>query len=181
MQKPTKNKLSYIIIFLLPLISVLYYRERKQSYEPKFILQPLTEPEKTTQANYEKIYNNNDNKQRIIITNGITKEMLTYKHWSGSYEPTTFVITISGNPISYNETAQVEIENQESILIRYDYSFVNGYKKGSREIEFTISPEKNDYILSFSWKEPAHLILENASIKKATVIPFNKSLESKKT
>jgi len=202
MQGSAKSKLLYIIIFLLlPLFFVLYYQEQKQSYESKvafqqsmmnelcyqkqlneqkIALQSLIKAEEFVPMKDTKIDLNGINVRRISITNGITKEMLTYKHWTGSYAPTTFVITIGENQISYNETTQIEIGTEKNIVIRYDYSFVNGYKTGSREIEFIISPEKSDYVLRFAWQEPAHLVLENASIKKATVVPFNKSLEQKK-
>lgn len=172
------------VSFLILSLFVLYYYRQKQSYTEKTtpnVVHVQEVAQKTNDHSIGKEVGNKPRSTHISITNNITKEMLTYKHWSGSYAPSIFAITIGGDRLLNNETVQVQATTQNTITIRYDYSFANGYKTGSREIEFIISPEKTQYALTFSWGSPTHLILENAAIKEATVVAFNKSLESKKS
>jgi|GEM_PF-4580404 len=172
------------VSLLILLLFVLYYYKQKQSYAEKTIPNTTKVQEKAQKTNNNQIIKEKSAEPQpvnISITNNITKEMITYKHWSGSYAPSIFTITISGNQLSNNQTTTTKTTTQNTITIRYDYSFANGYKTGSREIEFIISPEKTQYALTFSWQHPTHLILENAAIKQATVVTFNKSLESKKS
>lgn len=116
--------------------------------------------------------------KHIPITNNITKEMLTYHHWTGNHAPTTFVISVDGVPLHAGESINAFCNKDGEIVIRYDYSFLKGYKTGSREIYFEPKSENQSYSLSFSWQTPMHLLLENAEIKKAVVVDFNKLLEN---
>src|SRR5436190_1520943 len=40
----------------------------------------------------------------VIITNAIEPDMLKYKHWTGTYSPDLFVITINGTAIDKGQT-----------------------------------------------------------------------------
>lgn len=115
----------------------------------------------------------------IAVTNNITNEMLMYHHWTGNHAPTTFVVSVDGVPVKEGESVDVFYDENNEIVIRYDYSFLKGYKTGSREIYFEPRKTKNQaHSLTFSWQHPMHLLLENAETKKGVVVDFNKLLEN---
>lgn len=179
MSKNTSKRPPYGIFFLLLLFFVLYYYEKKQSYSLKTTL-PLQTTETAVPQHDKKQEDNKNQGEKIIIKNGITKEMLTYKHWTGSHTPSTFVVTIANHQLGEHATVETETTTQKTIVIRYDYSFMHGYKTGSREIEFGVLENKKQYLLTFSWHQPGHLVLEDAAIVRATVVAFDASLELKK-
>lgn len=180
MKNKLSNQLSYkrIIIFSL-FFFILYYSRQKQPCSQNVISHVISAQNKAI----KKEINDSTKSTRstkIEVKNNITPEMLVYNHWSGSYKPTVFEITIVGNRVAQNAIIETEVVN-DIITIRYDYSFMNGYKTGSREIQFLLQPGKKQYGLTFSWHAPMHLVLENAEIKQTNVVAFNTELESKKT
>jgi len=98
----------------------------------------------------------------ILINNNIQPYMLRYKHWSGTYEPTTFVITINGQKIRPHTQYKITIINNQ-LDVRFDYAFLNGKKKGAKIVRFTLNTNRSALNLSFSWHDKWQVIIENAT------------------
>jgi len=62
-------------------------------------------------------------KKTITIKNNIERDMLKYKHWSGTYEPSTFVIYVNEKEIEPG--TQKSIPMIDGIIeVRFDYAFL---------------------------------------------------------
>ena len=156
-------------------ISTKYkFSENKPLSEQLAINNEIEKQEKLEEkkTNNEVVFNN-----YVTIIHNITQEMLTYHHWTGNHAPTTFAISIDGVPLKMGESVNVFYDERNEIMIRYDYSFLRGYKTGSREIYFSLPKNKENLLLTFSWHTPGHLILDDAEIVRDVVVPFNKLLE----
>jgi hypothetical protein len=180
MKKTSYNTPILLLLFLT--LFLLYFSQQKQSSIKKEsgISNNIKQEETKGTTKIVQLLQKQAQKattQTYIIKNSITPEMLTYKHWSGSYKPSIFAISIQGAYVKLGETHAVSVNSEKSIKIRYDYSFMNGYKTGSREIEFIPLSEHNILELTFSWNEPTHIILQNARTVGQTVLPFNALLE----
>src|SRR5690349_13943352 len=51
-------------------------------------------------------------KRSITVVNGITSEMLTYQHWSGSYAPSAFRLLIGQGIIPPQTTALAQLDEK---------------------------------------------------------------------
>jgi hypothetical protein len=184
--KKTTFETSFVLLILLALF-LLYFLKQKQSFIEKengvgtsteqveaqnVSTNTASAQEQTQKKTYQATY---------IIKNNITPDMLAYTHWSGSYKPSIFAISAQGTYIKPGQTHSIVLDQGKPITIRYDYSFMNGYKTGSREISFMPPAKTNTLSLTFSWHESAHLILQDAKIVGETVLPFNTLLEKMDT
>jgi hypothetical protein len=98
----------------------------------------------------------------ITITNAIDQSMLPYKHWTGTYTPDVFTVQINGTEIA--QGAQYTLAHtQDPIEISFDYSFMNGTRKGSKKVSYTLNENSTDATITFSWKDTHKLILSNAT------------------
>lgn len=96
-------------------------------------------------------------KKRVIqVSNCITKDMI--KYWS--YAPDSFVVLVNDIEIGGGQTKPVEIVD-DTIHVRYNFSFANGYRKDSRVEDFTCKDKLRDFSkcsLYFSWNDqPKHV------------------------
>lgn len=96
----------------------------------------------------------------VTITNEITKKMITYHKALGSYTP-KFSIEINGTPVEFGKQITVAAHNN-SMDIKYNYNFLNGYRVGSRTTRVTLPAEGDAFTLTFSWKDDNHVIVSNA-------------------
>ncbi len=111
--------------------------------------------------------------QKIVtIKNNIEPAMLHYKHWSGTYQPTTFVITINGQEIKPETQYDITITNNQ-LAVRFDYAFLNGKKKGAKIVSFTVNTNKPTLNLSFSWDDKWQVIIDNATPCQVKKESFN--------
>jgi len=101
----------------------------------------------------------------IIIKNNIKPIMLRYKHWSGTYEPTTFIITINGQKIRPNTKQNVTISNNQ-LDVRFNYAFLNGKRRGAKIVSFILNTNSSTLNFSFSWHDKWQVIIENATPQK---------------
>lgn len=98
---------------------------------------------------------------RIIkVTNKITQKMLAYTKGFMQYTP-NFVLTINDMPIEQGEQRQIIIKNN-CVAVGYTYNFMNGYKKGSKEIEFRVPVTKDELEIIFSWQDDWHVVILGA-------------------
>jgi hypothetical protein len=96
--------------------------------------------------------------------------MLCYKKFFKTFEP-TFYITANEKIIDQGQSAQIPITNN-TIKISYNYSFINGYKKGAQQIIFTIPSERKTLNLGFSWSNKWRITTSSATPIKAQKLPY---------
>ena len=105
----------------------------------------------------------------ITITNAIESSMLAYKHWTGTYSPEKFTITIDGTIIAQGEHYKFPV-SQSTVQIRYDYSFMNGMRTGAKIVSYQLHENITATELTFSWKESCKVLLESATLIKEEVV-----------
>ena len=99
----------------------------------------------------------------IVITNSIESAMLGYKHWTGTYTPDIFTISINDTEIAPGET--YTSNNSEDVLrVTCHYSFMNGMRSGDKTVLYKLHQGCSTATLTFSWLEPHKIIIDNASI-----------------
>jgi hypothetical protein len=111
-------------------------------------------------------------KRTVTIKNNISEEEVSYKHWTGKYKPTTFVISVNGQHIEPGQEKEVAINSDEELKVRYDYSFANGYKTGAKEVAFDINETTKKADISFSWDDEWRIQIENGIPKSVEEASF---------
>lgn len=102
-------------------------------------------------------------KRKITIKNGITDDMLTYKHWSGKHSPTTFSVTVNGSHIDRNDAIELEVEDQtETISVEWAYEFkkMGVHRTGSKVETVRIEPDKEEATIRFAWDRTQRIELQ---------------------
>jgi len=108
--------------------------------------------------------------QTVTVKNNIKPAMLAYKHWTGTYEPEIFTISINGQIIEQDKEYKIEA-NDKTLEVRYDYSFANGFRKGAKIVTFQIE-KANNLNLTFSWNDEYHVIMDHTTPLEAKNVPF---------
>jgi hypothetical protein len=93
----------------------------------------------------------------ITVVNGIEKKMLGYKKF-GTHYPTAFKITVGNSVIQQGDKVATAIKNN-TLIVRYDFEFMNGYRNGAREVLIGLKPDAEAITLAFNWKEKQHLAI----------------------
>jgi hypothetical protein len=105
--------------------------------------------------------------QPIIITNAIEPSMLAYKHWTGTYTPETFTITINGTEVAQGTQHTLPAETK-NIDISFYYSFMNGMRTGTKVVSYQLNENITQATMTFSWKDDHKILLDNATFLKVT-------------
>ena len=108
----------------------------------------------------------------VKVTNNIEQSMLTYKHWTGKYEPSTFVMKIDGQTIEQDKEYDI-IVTDNILEVRYDYSFINGIRKGAKIIKFQLEKNAVDLLITFSWNDEWRVIIDQATPVEIQEAKFN--------
>jgi hypothetical protein len=96
----------------------------------------------------------------IIITNAIEPSMLAYKHWTGTYNPDKFTITV--NDVEVAQGAQHTLSaTADPVNIRFDYSFVNGKRTGAHVISYELNENITQANITFSWNDEWKVMVDN--------------------
>lgn len=109
--------------------------------------------------------------QTITIKNDIEPSMLQYKHWTGTYKPSIFVITINGQTIEQGKEYQVTATDN-MLEIGYNYSFMNGMRTGAKIVKFQIEKNTEPLNLTFSWDNEWRVIIDHATPLEVEKTPF---------
>ena len=128
--------------------------------------------QKSTTKASQVIPNKSKVQKTIIMKNNIKLAMIRYKHWSGTYEPTTFIITVNAQEIKPHTEQNVTITNNQ-LDVRLDYAFLSGIRKGAKTVSFTVHTNKPTLNLSFSWHDKWQIIIENATPYQEKKESFN--------
>ncbi len=115
--------------------------------------------------------------QEITIHNNITPIMLKYKHWTGTYNP-TFTICVNNTKIEQGQTVTLP-KTDKLLVIRYDYSFANGYKKGTHEVTCIVANNAKNVHITFDWTDANRIILENGTVLEDKKVNFTNKLHDK--
>ena len=114
-------------------------------------------------------------KKTISIKNNIEQDMLKYKHWSGTYEPSTFVIHVNEKEIEPG--TQKSIPMIDGIIeVRFDYAFLNGKRKGAKIIVFEVNNDIVDLNITFNWRDKWQVLIDNAKPVEEKKAKFNTTL-----
>lgn len=105
----------------------------------------------------------------VTVRNNIATSALAVKHWTGTYSPTKLEVTLNGIPfiIVGNESIALDAAQEvplvdNKISVHYVYEFMNGMRKGSDTIVYTIIDVRQPLTLSFSWDTAWHVELDGA-------------------
>lgn len=94
--------------------------------------------------------NNQQASRKVTLVNSIQKDSLAYKSIFGTFSPTTFIVSINGKEIKEKENQTIDaIDNK--VTVRFDASFLNGYRTTARELTFEVAQGKSSYDVTFSW------------------------------
>ncbi|MBI2775239.1 hypothetical protein HYX58_04510 [Candidatus Dependentiae bacterium] len=122
---------------------------------PVVIEKPIITPAIVCEQKKEPVIAQKDKKARTVhIKNSISKDMITYHHWTGKHTP-DFVLKINGNEVKQGTTASIPVENN-AVNFEYIFNFANGYYKDTKKAEFTL-PEGDAFELDFSWKSQPNI------------------------
>ncbi len=94
----------------------------------------------------------------ISIENGITKKMLGYRYF-GTHYPTLFKITANGKEIKEESKEFIKLANNQ-VTIRYTFEFLNGKRKGAKEITFAVKPNADNLSVAFDWKDTWRILID---------------------
>lgn len=141
---------------------------RKSAPEPKHIANPVIVKTDVPSPDTQKTVT--PAVKKVKIKNSIEKAMLGYKHWTGRYFPTKFVITFNGVPIENGSSNSVTIDANKKLIVKHEYEFLNGRRAGWRQIEFEVQQSATELDVTFNWLHENHVIIDKA---KATKIISN--------
>lgn len=94
----------------------------------------------------------------ISIQNAITKKMLGYRYF-GTHYPTSFTITANGKEIKEDGKEFIKLANNQ-VTIRYSFEFLNGKRKGAKEITFAVKPNADNLSIAFDWKDTWRILID---------------------
>jgi len=97
----------------------------------------------------------------VTITNGIEVDMLNYKHWTGTYSPDVFTVYINDTIVEQGQTYTLT-DSKTPVVIRFDYSFMNGIRKGTKTVTYAINDKATTATVTFSWLDTHKILLDNA-------------------
>ena len=101
-------------------------------------------------------------KREITIINHITRDMTAKRYLGFDYYPDSFSICINKEQLKDNEERKIAIQDNK-LLIEYNYNFRNGYRKGTRIVEFEVPEAHQQCTLTFSWEQNSHVLIDNAN------------------
>jgi|SRR4030095_2491880 len=106
----------------------------------------------------------------ITITNAIEPSMLAYKHWTGTYSPDKFVITINGTEVTHGASYTITTI-KDPLEISYSYSFMNGMRSGAKKVSYQLNENSTHAQITFSWKDNWKVLVDNGTpIKQEEIV-----------
>ncbi len=98
----------------------------------------------------------------ITISNNIKPDMLTYKHWTGKYNPDSFKVSVNNSEVAQGATLQIPSETK-TVNVTFDYSFVNGKRTGSKTVAYKLNDDATQANITFSWDNDNKIIIDNGT------------------
>ena len=106
--------------------------------------------------------------QPVVITNAIDADMLKYKHWTGTYSPETFTITVNGTEVAQGAQHTLPPETK-NLDVSFSYSFMNGMRTGTKTASYQLNEHSTQANITFSWKDDKKVLIDNGTFLKVTV------------
>lgn len=107
---------------------------------------------------------------------------LGYKHWTGWYYPTKFILTINDIPvITFNgkeftrPNKELTFDPSKPLKAHFVWEFLHGRKAGWRSTEFQLNPDAQSIFIGFDWKDQWQVIIDQA----APIAQSDKSSDNK--
>ncbi len=132
-------------------------KKEKSDCQEKKIIQPVLvktdapiEPQQSTNAI-----------KKITFNNTINKDKLGYRHWGIWYYPSKFILSINGTPIENGTTKEINLAS-DNMTVRFDYEFLNGLRKGWREVIYMVDSSSASCNIDFNWKDNWQIIIDKA-------------------
>lgn len=112
---------------------------------------------------------------------------LGYKHWTGWYYPTKFILTINDKQVITFDgkeftrpTKELTFNPKEPLKAHFVWEFLNGRKAGWRSTDFQLMPEAKSIYIGFDWKDQWQVIIDQAApITKSDKSSDNKNVEKR--
>ena len=98
----------------------------------------------------------------ITISNNIKPDMLTYKHWTGKYNPDSFKVSVNNSEVAQGATLQIPSETK-TVNVTFDYSFVNGKRTGSKTVAYKLNDDATQANITFSWDNDNKIMIDNGT------------------
>jgi hypothetical protein len=103
-----------------------------------------------------------DKPSSITINNNIKPDMLTYKHWTGKYNPDSFKVFVNNTEVAQGNSLQLPSETK-TVDLTFDYSFVNGKRTGSKTVSYELNENSTQGNITFSWDDDNKIIIDNGT------------------
>lgn len=112
---------------------------------------------------------------------------LGYKHWTGWYYPTKFVLTINDMPVITFDgkeftrpTKELTFDPNQPLKAHFVWEFLHGRRAGWRSTEFELNPEAKSIFVGFNWKDQWQVIIDQAApIESSDRSSDNKNVDKK--
>jgi hypothetical protein len=98
----------------------------------------------------------------ITINNNIKPDILTYKHWTGKYNPDSFKVFVNKTEVAQGNSFQLPSETK-TVDLTFDYSFVNGKRTGSKTVSYKLNEDVTQANITFSWDNDNKIIIDNGT------------------
>lgn len=98
----------------------------------------------------------------ITITNTIKPDMLTYKHWTGKYNPDSFKVFVNDTEVAQGNSLDLPSETK-TVNLKFDYSFVNGKRTGSKTVAYKLNEDTTKANITFSWDNDNKIIIDSGT------------------
>jgi hypothetical protein len=98
----------------------------------------------------------------ITINNNIQPGMLTYKHWTGKYNPDSFKVFVNNTEVAQGTSLDLPSETK-TVDLKFDYSFVNGKRAGSKTVSYKLNENSTQGNITFSWDDDNKIIIDNGT------------------
>ena len=171
-ETPTAEKVETVHVVIQEETSLVPQEQLTIAPDYLALANTSTEQVKSEETIFETTTDNQtqlEEQRTVTITNSIEPSMLAYKHWTGTYSPDIFTIQVNGTEIAPGNSYTLE-STTTPLEIRYDYSFVNGTRKGGKIVSYTMNEKSDVATITFSWQDTWKVIVSNATpIKETTV------------
>ena len=93
--------------------------------------------------------------------------MLKYKHWTGTYSPETFTVTVNGTEVAQGTQHTLPAETK-NLDVSFSYSFMNGMRTGTKTVSYQLNENSTQANITFSWKDDKKVLVDNGTFLKIT-------------
>lgn len=105
--------------------------------------------------------------QTITIKNSMTDPLPAYAHWSGTYKPEIFTLSVNGKEIKLGES--VTVTTNKPLEVTYYSKFQNG-RETHKMVTLDPQTDQKECCITFDWHDKYRVKASNAKPQKVTVV-----------